>query len=355
MKPLRDLIFIQQEDAVKETVSPGGIVLLSTENNRFQIGDQETVLQELIKKPKTNKGKILSVGDKCKVYKEGDTVIYKKKAEVANIEHEGMVGIMVKENDVLVSCVGNAFNVHPDYVLIKIKREEREALYNKKIKRDDGQEVLLFIQGDKGKDDADANSIFVGFGEITAVGKNLKNIEKGDIGLISYLCDNDESIIVGYDGVDKIIAVKAITTRHKEKLMSYASRKPVLDSKGKQVFKDGKIQTYNRDRIVFERGDYDELSSLYGVVRANVLLPVEPYVFLEHKETKIMKVGRGGIITEEDEKIIERKVLAVSEESQKRMNIKVSDTVLVDDYDVFSIVVGTSKISCINDIDIMCA
>lgn len=353
MKPLRDLIFIQQEDSVKETVTPGGIVLLSTQNNRFQIGDQETVLQELIKKPKTNKGKVLAIGNSCKIYKEGDTVIYKKKAEVANVDHEGVVGIMVNENDVLVSCIGNSFNVHPDFVLIKIKREEREALYNKKIRRDDGEEVVLFIQGDKGKDDADANSIFVGFGEITAVGKNLKNIEKGDIGLISYLCDNDESIIVGYDGMDKIIAVKAITTRHKEKLMSYASRKPVLDNKGKQVYKDGKLQVYNRDRIVFEKDDYDELSSLYGVVRGRELISIEPYCFLEHKETKVMKVGRGGIITEEDEKIIQRKLLSVSRETEGRLNISGSEIVICDDFDIFVVQVGGSKISCINDVDIL--
>lgn len=353
MKPLRDLIFIQQEDSVKETVTPGGIVLLSTQNNRFQIGDQETVLQELIKKPKTNKGKVLAIGNSCKIYKEGDTVIYKKKAEVANVDHEGIIGVMVKENDVLVSCVGNSFNVHPDFVLIKIKREEREALYNKKIRREDGEEVVLFIQGDKGKDDADSNSIFVGFGEITAVGKNLKNIEKGDIGLISYLCDNDESIIVGYDGVDKIIAVKAITTRHKEKLMSYASRKPVLDNKGKQVYKDGKLQVYNRDRIVFEKGDYDELSSLYGVVRDRELIAIEPYCFLEHKETKVMKVGRGGIITEEDEKIIQRKILSLSEESTDRIGVNISDNCLMDDFDVFICEVGGSKVSVINDIDLL--
>lgn len=353
MQPLRDLVLIKQEDSVKEVVRPSGLVLLSTENNRFQIGDQETMLQELIKKPKTNKGTVVALGKDCKVYKEADTVIYKKKTEVYYTEYEGEKCAFVKESDVLVSCVGKSFNVHPDYVLIKITKKERDALYNKTIKRDDGEEVVLFMQGDKGMDDADANSIFVGFGEITAVGKNLKNIEKGDIGLISYLCDNDETIIVGYDGVDKIIAVKAITTRHKEKLMSYASRRPVMDNKGQPVYKDGKLQTYNRDRLVFDKSDYEELSSLYGVVRGRELLAIEPYCFLEHKDTKVMKVGRGGIITEDDEKIINRKILSLSEDSSNRIGVNVGDNCLMDDFDVFQIKIGTSTLSCVNDIDLL--
>lgn len=353
MKPLRDLLLIKQEDAVKEIKRPSGIVLLSTENNRYQIGDEETILQDLIKKPKTNKGEIVSVADGCKFFKIGSSVIYKKNAEISLVEYNGEQCAFVKESDVLVSCVGKSFSVNPDYVLIKITREARESLFNKKIRRNDGTEALLFIGGDKGKEDADYNSVFVGTGEITAVGSNIKNIEKGDIGLLSYLCDNDESIIVGYSGQDKIIAVKAITTRHKEKLMSYASRKPVKDNKGKDVFVKGVLQVYNRDRIVFDKDDYDELSSLYGIVRGNQLIAIEPYCFLEHKETKVMKVGSGGIIFEEDEKIIKRKLLSVSNETRERVGIESGETVTCDDYDIFSVEFAGHKISAINDIDIL--
>lgn len=353
MKPLKDLVLIKQEEAVKEIKRPSGIVLLSTENNRYQIGDEETLLQDLIKKPKTNKGDIVSAGNGCKYFSEGDNVIYKKGHEVSLIEYNGDACAFVKESDILVKYSGKSFLVNPDYVLVKITLEARLELFNKKIRRDDGTEVLLFIGGDKGKDDADANSIFVGSGEVVAVGANIKNVEQGDLGLISYLCDNDDSIIVGYYGQDKIIAVKAITTRHKEKLMSYASRRPVRDNKGKEVVVEGKLQTYSKDRIVYDKDDYDELSSLYGVVRDNKLIPVEPYCFLEHEETKVMKVGSGGIIFEEDEKIITRKLLAVSEESKDRVGVEAGMTIVGDDYDFFVIEFEGRKISAINDVDIL--
>lgn len=350
---LFDNVLIKQEEAVKETVTKSGILLLSTDNDRYQINDHESILQDLIKKPKTNKGSVCSIGTACNFYNELDTVIYKKNTEIAFIEVDSDVCAVVKEKDILVKVIGRAFFVHPDYVLIKITKEAREALYNKKIKKDNGEEVLLFIQGDKGMDDADANSVFVGSGEVVSVGDNVKNIHKGDLGLISYLCDNDEAIIVGYEGEDKIIAVKAITTRHDKKLMSYASRRPVKDGKGKNVYKDGKLQTYNRDRIVFEKGDYDELSSLYGVVRDSQLIAIEPYVFLQHEETKVMKVGDGGVIYEEDEKIISRKVLSVSQQSKDMLNVSAGDTVVCDDFDLFNISFGDKKISAVNDIDIL--
>lgn len=353
MKMLFDNVLIKQEDAVKETKTKSGIFLLSTDNDRYQINDHESILQDLIKKPKTNKGSVVNTGSRCYFYSESDTVIYKKNTEIAFVEADNEMCAVVKEKDILVKVIGRCFFVHPDYVLIKITKEAREALYNKKIKKEDGEEVLLFIQGDKGKDDADANSIFVGSGEVVSVGENIKNIQKGDLGLISYLCDNDESIIVGYEGEDKIIAVKAITTRHSKKLMSYASRRPVKDGKGNPVFKDGKLQTYNRDRIVFDKGDYEELSSLYGVVRGSELIPIEPYVFLQHEETKVMKVGKGGILHEEDEKIIKRKVLSSSKDTIERVNVKAGNVILCDDFDIFNIEFQGKKISAINDVDIL--
>lgn len=353
MQPLRDLILIKQEDAVKETKTASGLVLLSTDNNRFQINDQESMLQELIKKPKTNKGEVIEVGNSAQYFQKTDVVIYKKNTESSDIEYDGSICVFVNEKDILVKCTMQGFSVHPDFVLVKITKESREALYNKKIKRHDGEEVLLFIGGDKGPDDADSNSIFVGSGEIVAVGKNAKDLKCGDVALISYLCDNDDSIIVGYEGEDKLIAVKAVTTRHKEKRIAYASRRPVLDSKGNPVYKNGKAQTYSKDTIIFEKGDYDELSSLYGAVRGDELITISPYCFLEHKETKVMKVGGGGVIFEEDEKIITRKILSVSQETKELIGVEVGSIVIGDDYDFFTLQFGDKKISAVNDIDIL--
>ena len=56
--------------------------------------------------------------------------------------------------------------------------------------------------------------------------------------------DNDEKIIVGYDGDDKIVAVNSVTTRHQETYIEYANRKSP------------------KDQIVWCRGDYNNISKL---------------------------------------------------------------------------------------------
>jgi len=306
MQPLRDLVLIELEDSVKEEKRPSGLILLSTQNNLYQIGDEESLLQDLINKPKMNKGKILSSGPSCKYFMKGNVVIYKKGTEVSLFDIGGKRCALVNEKNILVAVSGG-FLSHPDYVLVKITKEARLALFNKKIKRDDGSEVLLFISADKGVDDEDSSKYFVSCGEIHKVGANINYAKEGDLALISYMCDNDNSIIVGYEGEDKIIAVKAITTRHDKTLYAYGNRLPVKDGKG-NAMKDptGKPLTYNRDRLVYSKGDYEEMSLLYGILSDEILIPIEPYVFLEHEETKVMKVGNGGIIYEEDEKIIKR-------------------------------------------------
>lgn len=341
MKPLRDLVLIELEEAVVETKRESGIILLSTQNNMYQIGDDESKLKDLISKPKMNKGNVLAVGSKCQSFKVGANVIYKKGMEQSYTEVDGKKCAFVKEKDILT--VSDFSYINPDYVLVKITKEAREELFNKKITRDDGTEVLLFIGGDKGEDDNEASQIFVSSGEVVKVGDNLPQVSKGDIALLSYLCDNDKTIIVGYDGEDKIIAVQAVTTLHKEQRVVHANR---------AVNKDGK-RVGNRDQIVWDKGQYDELASLYGVVSGEKLIAIEPYVFLNHEDAKTMKVGKGGIIYEEDEKFIQRTVLAVSSGTSEIYGLKNEDSVLLDDYDLFTIQFGNKKISCVNDCDIL--
>lgn len=334
MKPLRDLLLIELEDSVKEELRPSGIILLSTQNNLYQIGDEESILQDLISKPKMNKGKVVAIGERCSYFVHGNTVIYKKNSEISILDVDGWRCGLVKQDDILVTLENGEYIPNPDYLLVKITKGARLSLFNKKIKRDDGTEVLLFISADKGVNDEDSSKYFVSCGEVVKVGKNVSHAKKGDMALISYLCDNDSSIIVGYEGEDKIISVKAVTTRHKSDNVFHGN---------------GRV----RDQKVWGVGEYDEMSSVYGIVSGNSLIPIEPFVFLEHEETKVMKVGGSGIIFEEDEKIITRKVLAVSPESNYNYGVSAGDKVIVDDFDVFLIEYNGNKISAVNDCDIM--
>lgn len=333
MQTLRDLVLIELEDSVIETKRESGIILLSTQNNLYQIGDEESMLKDLISKPKMNKGTILSVGSMCSYFKEKQNVVYRKDTEQSIIDVEGKRCAIVRHKDILVMSDYSGLN--PDYVLVKITKAARESLFNKVVTRDDGERINLFVAAEKEMDDVSANEYFVSSGEIVAVGDNIKEVSVGDIGLLSYLCDNDQSIIVGYDGLDKIIAVQAVTTRHTSDNIVYSN------------------QQVKRTQTVWSKGDYEEMSSLYGVVNGEKLIPIEPYVFLNHEITKVMKVGRGGVIYEEDEKIIKRKVLAVSNGTSEIYGVNNGDVTTVFDFDVFDICFNGNKISAINDVDIL--
>ena len=342
MKPLRDLVLVKLEQAVKEEKTKSGIILLSTTNDRYQFDDDESKLQDIIGKAKQNKGTVIAVGRFVDAYNAGDEIIYRKGREQSYHDIDGELHAMVRECDVLVTLKDKRVIPNPNYVLVRISKEAREALFNKRIKRDDGTDALIFIAADKGQDDESSSQFFVSTGEVLNVGKNIKTVAENDTALLDYLCDNDNSIIVGYEGEDKIIAVSAVTTRHKETNIVYANRRE--DEKGNRVCK--------RDQIVWEKGDIDEMSALLGTIRNGDIIAIEPYVFLEHKETKVMKVGKHGMLYEEDEKIIERQVVGISAESKEMLNIDLGKVVLIDDFDSFSTKVGDTKISCVNDSDI---
>mgnify|MGYP003662539178 CR=1 FL=1 len=75
MKPLRDLVLIKLEPAVKEEKTKSGIILLSTTNDRYQFGDDEAKLQDIIGKSKQNRGTVEAVGRLCDFFKKGDEVV----------------------------------------------------------------------------------------------------------------------------------------------------------------------------------------------------------------------------------------------------------------------------------------
>ena len=335
MKLLRDLILIKQEDAVTEKKTESGLILLSTQSNLYQIGDDESKVKDLIYRPKMNKGVILEVGNGCLFFKKGDTVIYRKETESYILDVEEKRCAMLKEKNVLVKISDGKLIPNPDFVLVKITKEAREALFNKKIKTNDGREVLLFVAGDKGADDESMSKYFVSCGEIVSVGENVEEVKTGDLGLIEYICDNDPSIIVGYDGEDKIIAVRAVTT--------YCNKEHKISGGNK-----------TRDQIVSSIGDYEETSSLYGAVTGDKLIAIEPFVFLNYEDNKQLKVNAGGILYEDTQKMIVRKILSASRNSKENYNIKEGEGVLVDDFDIFDIEYNGNKITAINDRDILC-
>lgn len=383
MRPLRNLVLVKQELIRTEEKSEGGIYLIKGDTSLYDFKRENTIdeilhkndtgrigllgrlleynrkkngthyefyrgeqdknmasietneaLKDLVFGRKDSSGVVQSIGDKCKYFKEGDKVIFKKNSgyHVAFGENDL---IMVEENDILAKKEGNDYFVHPDCVIVKISKEARDNVFKRKVVDNAGNEVTIFLPAPSQKSDGNYTEYFVTCGEVYAVGDNVKNTQTGDIGILNYLCDNEEDIIVGYEGEDKLIVVSAVTKRHTETLIAYANRRS------------------SRDQIVYEKDDYENMSQLLGVVRDKELIAHDPYIFLKHENTIIEKKTQSGIHYSVDEKIIKREVLAISEESHKITGIKKGDVITIDDFDVFNITLDDGVISAVNDIDVM--
>ena len=235
-----------------------------------------------------------------------------------------------------------------DKVLIRITKQNRNSIFEKEIKCDDGRTVKLFVNV-PAADAADArrSALFVQTGVIEEVSRNVENVEKGDIAIIDYtLCNADEKLFYNDENGD-VYWCNATTTYHKDDHVIYANRKNPRDIK------------------VWSRGDYDEVSPLIGVIRNDKLIARDPFIFLEHLPTIEEKETATGLILpfakynrydtgNKDKNSLDRKVLACSKKATQNYGIEQGDIIRVNDSDVFNIKYGNSQIDCVNDRDIIC-
>jgi co-chaperonin GroES (HSP10) len=335
IKPLHKNVVIKQHDLVREEKTKSGIVLLQSDFNQYQFGDDNQRVTDIISKKKQNKGTVVSCGEDCGFTKKGDTIIYKKQTEKFLVEDGREELYMVDEKHVLVKEANGKYVVNDNYVLVKITKESRDSVFEKKIRKDDGTLVDLCITVPPDKDMDRYAQFFVSTGEVMAVGAAVKNVLAGDLAIIDYLVDNDESIIVGYEGEDKLVAVQAVTIRHEEDSVAYASRNSP------------------KDQIIWCKGDYDLTTKIIGVLRGEELISLDPFVFLAHQPHVFQRETKSGITYEETTRTLEREVLAVSERSSNEFGLQKGNVILCHEYDVFNVIIGGKTICVINDADIL--
>mgnify|MGYP006935482845 CR=1 FL=1 len=225
-----------------------------------------------------------------------------------------------------------------DKILIRISSELRESIYSKEILDSKGNKVKLFknVKEDDYLDER-ASFLNVQTGIVEEVSDSTCNAKKGDIALINYDICNSPQRFYKADGDDNIYFLEANTTYHETDNIAY------------------RTQRSKRDEIVWSAGDIDELSGLLGVISENKLMANPPFVFLKHQSNIQTMISPSGMMYDESKKIIEREVLAISEESSLKYGIKVGDIVTIDDYDLFSVRLDDqTAIDCINDQDILC-
>lgn len=214
-------------------------------------------------------------------------------------------------------------------ILVKITSGERDNLFNKKIEREDGILVELAISYEIEDDKLDASyAQNVSVGEVVGVGSRLKDkIQIGDIAIIDYLVDNDRLALVEETQEYKIVSVWANTTYHD---------------------KDAEKEITGRRQ--YYKGEYEKISQVFGVIRGNKLIALDPYIFLEHESNVINQCTVNNFGFEETVSILERKVLA----SFPGANAKEGEIIVIPDSDIFERVIDKKVLSTCFNIDVKC-
>ncbi len=217
--------------------------------------------------------------------------------------------------------------VHPDKVLIKITKDEWNDLFSIWITRENGERVQLFtdVEESDGYERRFKQNLSVG--TIVAPGSSVPGIIKGDVAIIDYLVTGADEGLVGYHYENKVIAIQAKTTYHKEDSV------PMMDG-----------------RKTWFKGEYETISPLLGIVRGGgKLISFNPYVFLKYENPSKLSVDGSGLIKEVQEDVCIREVLSAHPDS----GLKDGDKVLVKEGNLFSRFIDKKEISVIFDTDIL--
>ena len=214
----------------------------------------------------------------------------------------------------------------PDRVLIKITDEQIDSLTSRWIVRDDGTKVKLFTRPEykAGFDQRFTQNVSIG--TALAVGTDVENVIPGDICIIDYLVTNDLDVFVGYFKNSLVAAVKADTVLHE----------------------DDAIPAHN-GRKAWVKGDYDTISPIMGIIRDNEIIAFDPYIFLETKSDKIVKVLANGKLVETPDPIATRTVIACPE----NYALKPGDEVITKTENLFGRYINNKEISIIFKDDIL--
>lgn len=223
-------------------------------------------------------------------------------------------------------------------IMIRISQQSINALYQKKIVRDDGTTVDLFVSVPATDDkDERQSSLFVQSGIVEMVSDRVTFVKQGDVAILDYTTFNDRTVIFSDEpNGDRLLIIDPTTTYHKENIVVDANRRTP------------------KSTFVAAQGDIDYGSPLIGLIRKDTLIANAPFVLFEHESVMQMKVSDAGIFYEVKKRLITRKVLACSALSCEKFGFDHGDTVTVLESDLFTVKLADGrKIDCANDTDVI--
>lgn len=222
-------------------------------------------------------------------------------------------------------------------IIVRFTNDSIESIYmGREITRDDGSKVRLFIATPAADDMERKASLTVQTAIVTHVSDAITDIEVGDVAIVNYdLFNCEENIIEDKGDGGKSFWVNAITKYHDTTHTAYANKKS------------------GRDQMVHEKGDFEEVSFLLGIIRNDKLIARSPFVFIDHTSNEREKVTGSGLIYTEKLKTFTRRILSVGGSTTAKKRISEGDQILVADHDIFEIKLYDKSIDCVYEGDVI--
>lgn len=219
-------------------------------------------------------------------------------------------------------------------IFVRFSQERINAIFFTTVKKDDGTTQRLEINVPAEDIDDRLSTLYAETGIVEQVGSAIDYIKVGDTAILDYNLFNDERKIISEDENGRVYIVDQTTTYHKERNVAFATR------------------NIPKNQLVWEKGEIENLSQLLAIVRDGELIANHPFVFLNHlpEETQ-RQVGKLKYL--ENPEVIERQILAVSDLSAKKYDVKNGDIISVRTLDTFTVMLNNQPITCCNDEDLL--
>ena len=232
------------------------------------------------------------------------------------------------------------FCVMPNSCLVRFADEDLKDIFEgREIKKDDGTTVRLIIATDTTPDMDRKSKLFRRTAEVIQVGEGVQDVQVGDIAILDYKVDNDDSCTVAHDGIGKLVVVWATSTYVEEDVITRANR------------------VIKKDQVVARKGELQMVSDIMGVIRNGEIFAKDPYVFLKYDPFALKHNSSGLIYYEQKKDNVDLEVLAISDNSREKFTfIKKGCSVYVKESDTFRIDLTDDRIQdvilCCNDSDV---
>lgn len=221
-----------------------------------------------------------------------------------------------------------------DKILIHFSQERINDIFFTTVVKNDGTVSRLEISTPAEDIDDRASTLFAEIGEVIGVGSEIKHIIVGDTAILDYNLFNDVRKLISEDQSGRTYIVDPVTKYHKEENIAYSE------------------QDNERNQLVWNMGEVEEMSQLLAIVRDGELIANDPFVFLKYEEKEeVNDCGTLGYVYSPE--VVTRKVLSISSIGTRKYDVKNGDSVLVREPDTFTVKINDKLVSCCNDEDLL--